>query len=29
MREGEPATIFQAGKDIQLAMIEAELAEIF
>jgi hypothetical protein len=29
MREGEPATIFLAGKDIHLAMIKAELAEIF
>jgi hypothetical protein len=29
MREGEPATISLAGKDIHLAMIEAELAEIF
>jgi hypothetical protein len=29
MREGEPATIFLTGKDIHLAMIEGELAEIF
>jgi hypothetical protein len=29
MREGEPATTFLAGKDIHLATIEAELAEIF
>jgi hypothetical protein len=29
MREAEPATIFLAGKDIHLAMIEARLVEVF
>jgi hypothetical protein len=29
MREAEPTTIFLAGKDIHLAMIEAGLAEVF
>jgi endonuclease YncB( thermonuclease family) len=29
MREGEPATIFLAGKDIHLAMIETGLAEVY
>jgi endonuclease YncB( thermonuclease family) len=29
MRDGEPATIFLAGKDIHLAMIEAGLVEVY